>query len=373
MPSGIRKFLYLISCFGLFAAAAFFYSQPENSERLPAPPVPVPDLYAQDYRLLTSDEANNISVFKRTNKSVVYVTNSQIQQDRFSLNVQEIPRGTGTGFIWNKQGLIVTNFHVIQSADRVTITLSDHSSWVGQLVGIAPDKDLAVLKIDAPPERLFPIMIGNSNKLEVGRKVLAIGNPFGLDATLTVGVVSALGREIDSVSGRKIKGVIQTDAAINPGNSGGPLLNSKGELIGVNTAIYSPSGGSSGIGFAIPVNTVKKIIPQLIKYGRIMRPIIGIHSAHDSIAKNYGIQGVIVVQVSSGGPAQQVGIVGFQRDSLGNTSLGDIIVEIEGQTIRNNDDLLSVLEAHKPGDVVSVKTVRNRKKKSFQVRLAKSE
>jgi S1-C subfamily serine protease len=320
-----------------------------------------------------SDEENNITVFSQTNRSVVYVTNSQIQQDFFSLNIQEIPQGTGTGFIWDKTGLIVTNFHVIRSADRVTIRLADNSSWVAKLVGIAPDKDLAVLKIDAPIEKLKPIKIGSSKDLRVGSKVLAIGNPFGLDATLTVGIVSALGREIDAAIGRKIKGVIQTDAAINPGNSGGPLLNSRGELIGVNTAIYSPSGASAGIGFAIPVDTVKKIIPQLIKYGRVMRPIIGIHLADDSIARNFGIKGVIVVQVVRNGPAHRAGLKGVRRDPRGNVVFGDIIVKLGDQPIVTNDDLLSALEAHKAGDVVVIETIRQEGRKSFRVRLSKSE
>ena len=209
---------------------------------------------------LTAYEQNNIDVFKKVNKSVVWVTNSKIQRDYFSLNAYEIPVGTGTGFVWSKEGLVVTNYHLIRKASKVTIILADHSSWVAEVVGIAPTKDLAVLSIQAPRDKLFPIDVGDSAKLEVGRKVLAIGNPFGLDTTLTVGVVSALGRELTGGSGRKLKGLIQTDAAINPGNSGGPLLNSKGELIGVNTAIYSSSGGSSGIGFAIPVNAVKAVI-----------------------------------------------------------------------------------------------------------------
>ena len=204
----------------------------------------------------TNDEENNIEIFKRASPSVVHITNSRLVRSFYSLNPQEVPQGTGTGFIWNKEGYIVTNFHVIQQANVVTVTLQNGSSYDAVPIGSDPDKDLAVLKIDAEAADLNPIILGDSSLLEVGRKVIAIGNPFGLDTTMTVGVVSALGREIDSVSRRKIRDVIQTDAAINPGNSGGPLLNSLGQLVGVNTAIYSPSGGSSGIGFAIPVKTV---------------------------------------------------------------------------------------------------------------------
>lgn len=328
-------------------------------------------LQAKDYlSFQTQDETNNIEIFKAASSSVVYVTNTGLRRNRFSFNVQEIPQGAGTGFIWDKSGLVVTNFHVIQGADRVTITLSDHSDWEAQLVGVAPEKDLAVLRIDAPKEKLQPLPIGDSSLLEVGRKVLAIGNPFGLDTTLTVGVVSALGREIDSVSGRKIKDVVQTDAAINPGNSGGPLLNSLGQLIGVNTAIYSPSGASVGIGFAIPVNTVKKIVPQLIKYGKLYRPLIGIEPAPDYWAKRIGVEGVPIIRVTRGFPAEKAGLTGMAEDRRGNLILGDVIVEIAGKTVRNNDDLLTVLEEYKPGDKVTVITNRQGERRKFKLRLA---
>ena len=318
---------------------------------------------------LTAYERNNIEVFKNANRSVAWVTNSQIRRDYFSFNAYEIPMGTGTGFVWNRNGIIVTNYHVIQRASKITITLADHTSWVAEVIGVAPTKDLAVLRIEAPEEKLHPVRIGDSSQLEVGRKVLAIGNPFGLDATLTVGVVSALGREIDSNSGTRLKGLIQTDAAINPGNSGGPLLNSQGELVGVNTAIYSPSGGSAGIGFAIPVNAVKQIIPQLISHGRIMRPVIGISPAEDSIARNFGIEGVVIVEVVDGSPASKAGLRGLRRNSRGYVILGDVIVRIDEFPIKTNDDLLTVLEKYRPGDIVTVKTLRDRRRREFIVRL----
>ncbi|MGB0222988.1 MAG: S1C family serine protease, partial [Luminiphilus sp.] len=234
-------------------------------------------------------------------------------------------------------------------------------------------RDLAVLRLTDPPEGLVELPLGDSSELSVGRKVLAIGNPFGLDTTLTVGVVSALGREIQSPSGRKIRGVIQTDAAINPGNSGGPLLNSLGQLIGVNTAIYSPSGASAGIGFAIPVNTVREVVPQLIAYGKILRPILGIERASDQWIRRNQIEGVPIVRTYRGFPADDAGMVGARRGNRGEILLGDIIVEVDGQTITNNDDFLSAMERHRVGDTVEITTIRGSSKQSFAVRLTESE
>jgi S1-C subfamily serine protease len=217
---------------------------------------------------LAAEEKANIELFRQASPSVVYITVLSRRLDAFSLNVYEIPEGTGSGFIWDDQGHIITNFHVIRNAQAAQVTLADHSTYNAGLVGIAPNKDLAVLKIDAPKKLLRPLPIGTSHDLVVGQKTFAIGNPFGLDQTLTTGVVSALGREIRSATRQPIAGVIQTDAAINPGNSGGPLLDSAGRLIGVNTAIYSPSGAYAGIGFAIPVDTVNEVIPLLIRQGK---------------------------------------------------------------------------------------------------------
>ncbi len=321
---------------------------------------------------LTPDEKNNIDVFQKTNKSVVYVTNSQVQRDFFTLNIYEIPAGAGTGFVWDNSGLIVTNFHVIQNASKIKITLWDRSSWDGKVIGTAPNKDLAVIKIEAPADKLYPITTGDSDLLHVGRKVLAIGNPFGLDTTLTVGVVSALGREIEA-GGRRIKDLVQTDAAINPGNSGGPLLNSMGELVGVNTIIISSSGASAGVGFAIPVNTVKSIIPQLIEHGRIMRPIIGITTVHDSVARRYRIKGVIIYQVPKESIAAKAGMVGIRQDRRGNVIWGDIITRVDQIRIRNPNDLYSALEEYKPGDTVTIETNRDNRKRTFQIQLSEPE
>ena len=322
----------------------------------------------------TEDEANNIEIFKKASPAVVYVSSTALQRDIFSLNVFEIPQGTGTGFIWNKDGVIVTNHHVIGGADRVTITLNDNTTWDAEVIGLAVSKDLAVLRIDAPEEKLVPLPLGDSSLLEVGRKVLAIGNPFGLDFTLTVGVVSALGREIETAVGqskRKIRDVIQTDAAINPGNSGGPLINALGQIIGVNTAIQSPSGANAGIGFAIPVNTVKKIIPQLIKYGQVDRPIMGINILPDNLARRNRIEGAVVLEVESGTPADRAGMVGIRRSRRGYL-LGDIILEINEQAVKSFDDVATILENYKSGDTVTVITERDGKRKRYRIRLISS-
>jgi S1-C subfamily serine protease len=302
---------------------------------------------------------------------VVNITNARLVRSFYSLNPQEVPQGTGTGFIWDKEGHIVTNYHVVQQADRVLVTLQDGSTYDAQPVGLDPSRDLSVLKIDAPEVDLTPIVPGDSDLLEVGRKVIAIGNPFGLDTTMTVGVVSALGREIDSVNRRKIRDVIQTDAAINPGNSGGPLLNSLGQLVGVNTAIYSPSGASSGIGFAIPVNTVKDVVPELIQFGRVQTPILGITRVPqpDYYRQLWGIEGVIVLDTVEGSDPDRLGMRGLSRATRGRILLGDVIVAIDGEAVRNEDDLASIIEQRQPGDTVQVRTVRDNRLHEYEVEL----
>ena len=319
----------------------------------------------------TNDEENNIEIFKRSSPSVVHITNSRLVRSFYSLNPQEVPQGTGTGFIWNQEGYIVTNFHVIQQANVVTVTLQDGTSYEAAPVGSDPDKDLAVLRINVAEPALSPIILGDSSLLEVGRKVIAIGNPFGLDTTMTVGVVSALGREIDSISRRKIRDVIQTDAAINPGNSGGPLLNSLGQLVGVNTAIYSPSGVNSGIGFAIPVNTVKRIVPELITFGRVQTPILGItHIPQpDYYRELWGIEGVIVMDVVPGADPAQVGMRGLRRVQRGRIQLGDVIFEIDGESVSNEDDYANIMEQHRAGDVVNIKTRRDNRVMNYDIEL----
>ena len=321
----------------------------------------------------TDDEANSTEIFSKASPSVVFVTNKALRRNFFSPNVQEIPQGAGTGFVWDRSGLIVTNFHVIAGAHKLTVTLHDRSEHEAEVIGLAPEKDLAVLRIEDPPDHLATLPLGDSSELTVGRKVLAIGNPFGLDTTLTTGIVSALGREIQAPDNRRIRGVIQTDAAINPGNSGGPLLNSLGQLVGVNTAIYSPSGASAGIGFAIPVNTVKEVVPQLISYGRILRPIIGVELASDSWIRRYRIEGLPVVQVYPGLPAHLAGITGAYRGTRGEVILGDIITAIDGKAVRSNDDYLDLLEKRQPGDTIQISTRRDKQEKTFKVKLIESQ
>ena len=318
---------------------------------------------------LAGDEKTNIEVFQNASPSVVYITSLAIQRDRFSLNLHEIPRGTGSGFIWDDNGHVITNFHVIQNASGAKVTLADQSTWDARLVGTAPDQDLAVLSIDAPRHLLKPLPIGRSTNLQVGQNVFAIGNPFGLDQTLTTGIISALGREIESVSGRTIPDVIQTDAAINPGNSGGPLLDSAGRLIGVNTAIYSPSGSSAGIGFAVPVDTVNRVAPQLIRHGRVIRPGLGGRFANDVTARRLGIDGVLTMEVVQGGAAAQAGLRGMQRNRRGDWILGDIIVGIDGEPVESLDDLMRALDQHNVGDTVQVAVLRDGRRLTLAVTL----
>src|SRR6266480_1764464 len=316
---------------------------------------------------LLPNERSTIALFRKASPAVVNITAIGVEQDLFSLNLYQIPQGTGSGFVWDTNGDIITNFHVIQNADAAQVTLADQSNWKAQVVGAAPDKDLAVLRIDAPASRLHPIPIGTSKDLQVGQSVYAIGNPFGLDQTLTTGVISALNREIESITRRPIQGVIQSDAAINPGNSGGPLLDSAGRLIGVNTAIYSPSGTSAGIGFAIPVDTVNRIVPELIRSGKVTRPGLGIQIAEEQIAQRLGVTGILIVDVTRGGAAAKAGIQPTRRDTEGRIRLGDIITAVDGKKVESANDLYLLLEKYKIGDAVTVSLLRNGK--TVQARL----
>lgn len=306
---------------------------------------------------LADDERSTIELFREVSPSVVYITSLRMGRD-FSFNVLEIPQGAGSGFVWDANGYIVTNFHVIQGAQAADVTLADHSTWPAQLVGTEPDKDLAVLKIEAPPDRLPAIAIGASGDLQVGQKVFAIGNPFGFDQTLTTGVISGLGREIESVTARPIAGVIQTDAAINPGNSGGPLLDSAGRVIGINTAIVSPSGAYAGVGFAVPIDAVNRIVPQLIRDGRVRKAGLGITPAEDSVAGRLGVEGVLILAVARGGAADRAGLQPTRIDARGTIVLGDVIVAIDGQPVRELRDLYRILDAHEIGDPVELRIRR---------------
>jgi len=352
-PTPKRRIPSLVILFAVLAGLWWLFGRPAGVTRDPDA-VPRAVTARGD---LAGDERNTIELFRAASPSVVYITNIELRRNLFSLNVYEIPKGTGSGFVWDREGRIVTNFHVIEDASSVEVTLADHSSWKAVLVGIAPDKDLAVLQIKAPSEQLHPLAIGESHGLLVGQKVFAIGNPFGLDQTLTAGIVSALGREIKAVTGRTIQGVIQTDAAINPGNSGGPLLDSSGRLIGVNTAIFSPSGANSGIGFAVPVDEVNRVVPEIIRHGRVIRPGMGISIANETISHRLGITGVLIINVQPGSAAAKVGLRGT-RQVGGEIVLGDIITGVNGRQVNNYDDLRNELDRFRVGDTVTLDLVR---------------
>jgi len=319
---------------------------------------------------LAGDELATMSVFESASRSVVFIANSAIRREFWSLNLSEVPSGSGSGFVWNKHGHIDTNFHVIYGADAITVTLADRTQYRARVVGVDPDHDLAVLQIRAPADVLVPITVGSSRDLKVGQKVLAIGNPFGLDHTLTTGVVSAVGRTIKSMTNRTIDNVIQTDAAINPGNSGGPLLESAGRLIGINTQIMSPSGAYAGIGFAVPVDTINRLVPELIKNGKVIRPSLGLTVLSDGMTARLGINGVAIARVTAGGPAAVAGLRGLRESPSGAVALGDVITKVEGTVIHTADDLFTVLDRHATGDKVTVEFQRDGRRQQVTVTLA---
>ena len=318
---------------------------------------------------LAEEERTLIELFNVVSPSVVNVTVHSSRRGALSTDLEGIPLGNGSGFVWDEVGHVVTNFHVIAAGDGVSVTLWDQSVWPAQVVGAYADKDLAVLRIRAPRERLRPLAIGTSSDLQVGQRALAIGNPFGLDQTLTTGIVSALGREITSRTGRIISNVVQTDAAINPGNSGGPLLDSAGRLIGVNTAIYSPSGAFSGIGFAIPVDEVRRVVPQLIEHGRVMRPSLGVRLLPDPLTRQLGATGVMILAVEPDTPAAAAGLRPTVRTPDGKLSVGDAIVGFDGEEIATTDDLLDALERRRPGERVRLTIVRDGREREVELML----
>jgi len=314
---------------------------------------------------ITEDEKNNISVYEKVADGVVNVTSTAIQMDFF---FNAFPtQGSGSGSIIDTKGHILTNHHVVADAQKLEVTLADGSKWPAKMVGLDPDNDLAVIKIDAPKEKLKVISMGDSKNLRIGQKVLAIGNPFGLQRTLTTGIISSLGRTIRSEVGTLIEDVIQTDAAINPGNSGGPLLNSDGEIVGINSAIISPTGGSVGIGFAIPANTAKRVVPELLSKGYVTYPWIGatIQSLIPEIAK-YGKlkveRGAMIAEVVKGGPAEKAGLKGGnQKIQVGNMIVfvgGDIVVKADQKEVKTNDELIHYIRDKKPGDAILLKVYR---------------
>ncbi len=324
---------------------------------------------------LSSAEKTTIEIFRRTAPAVVHITTLELRRDFFRRNVMTIPSGTGSGFIWDHAGHVVTNYHVVRGANAVRVTLSDQSVWSATAVGHYAAKDIAVLRVEAPKERLVPVSAGKSQHLVVGQHVFAIGNPFGLDHTLSTGVISGLGREILSVSKRPIQGVVQTDAAINPGNSGGPLLDSSGRLIGINTAIFSPSGASAGVGFAVPVDAVSRVVPQLIRNGKVVQPGLGVELDEDgTITSRVGIRGALIVKVSPGGSAEKAGLQGTSWDwGRRGLILGDIIIKVDDQPVDDAVDFFRALDNRKVGEKVLLTIVRSGKERRVEVMLSAEE
>jgi len=340
---------------------------------------PGPDPAARDAvpRLVTprgdlaADEQSMIELFERTRDSVVYISTRQQVQDFWTRNIFSVPRGTGSGFIWDDRGHLVTNFHVVQGASEATVRLADGRDYRAALVGASPAHDIAVLRIGVGFKRPPPVPVGESAGLKVGQKVFAIGNPFGLDWTLTTGIVSALDRSLPSERGT-IEHLIQTDAAINPGNSGGPLLDSSGRLIGINTAIYSPSGASAGIGFAVPVDTVNRVVPELIRTGRYIRPALGIEvdeALNQRLSSMLNVQGVVVLRVGPGSAAANAGLQGATVSRDGNVAAGDIIVAVEGRRVESVGKLLGLLDDYRVGDTVKLTVAREGREREVAVTL----
>jgi len=342
-------------------------TSPMPADSSAAARAPLPPL-SPDAR--TEDERNTIAVFARAARSCVFVTQHQMVVDYFGGSAHDEPAGSGSGFIWDEFGHVVTNFHVVAGAPSLTVTLQDQRTFPARVVGTEPRKDIAVLKIDISSTELAAIYRHTGRvELEVGQKVIAIGNPFGLDQTLTTGVISALGRQVDGIGGVKIREMVQTDAAINPGNSGGPLLDSTGRLIGMNTMIYSKSGTSAGIGFAVPANTIARVVPQLIKLGHVEQVGLGIDiDPAQRIERRLRIRGVVIIAARPDGPAAAAGVRGLKRTANG-IELGDVIVGIDGKAIENYDDLYNELDMRKPEETIKLALAREDKKVEVPVKL----
>lgn len=307
---------------------------------------------------LSPEELSTVALFERASRSAVSIQASNVRRYRGELSPTEVTQDTGSGFVWDEDGHVVTNLHVVKDGTLYTVRFQDGTAYRAEFVGAAPDYDLAVLRVQAPPETFTPLPLGRSGGLRVGQRTFAIGYPFGLEQTLTTGVCSGLDRAIQSMSGLAIHGVIQTDAAINPGNSGGPLLDSSGRLIGVNTAIASATGANTGVGFAVPVDTVNRIVPRILQEGNIERAGLGIVIGDDLLAADAGLQGAVVGGVSRSGPAQRAGMVGVTQTEEGALVLGDVIVGIDDQEIRRAADLYQAFEVYRAGEDVLVRVNR---------------
>jgi S1-C subfamily serine protease len=325
---------------------------------------------------LTPEEKNNIAVFEAAKGSVVYISTSEQVLDSWTLRVQTVPRGTGSGFIWDSAGHVVTNRHVIADASEATVRLADGKDYPATLIGVSGTHDIAVLQIRIPAKSAIPIPIGTSHDLQVGQKVYAIGNPFGLDWTLTTGIVSALDRSLTGEDGVLIQHLVQTDAAINPGNSGGPLLDSAGRLIGMNTAIYSPSGASAGVGFAVPVDTVNRVVPELITKGHYASPSLGVQTDETlsrAIARQLGVEGAAILRVRPNGPAAKAGLRGARIGRRNAIYPGDVIVALNGKPVDSVARLLALLDDCRPGEVVQLTVWRDGKEIPVSVTLRSGE
>lgn len=343
----------------LLVGSAVWYWLPELKWRLHRAPPEVRAVLARGD--LAADERTNIEIFEHSRGSVVFISTRERVVDFWTRNVQSVPSGTGSGFIWDDRGHVVTNLHVVAGASEASVRLNDGRDYPAGLVGASPVHDLAVLQIRVPFNLPSPVPVGSSNDLKVGQKVFAIGNPFGLDWTLTTGIVSALDRSLTAEDGRTIQHLIQTDAAINPGNSGGPLLDSAGRLIGINTAIYSPSGASAGVGFAIPVDTVNRVVPQLISNGRYVQAGLGIQvddTLNRLITRQLGIQGVAVLRVGQGSAAEQAGLRGARLTEDRSIIPGDVITAVNGRAIESAGQLFAQLDDYKIGDDVTLSVWR---------------
>lgn len=359
----------------LAAVVILLIIQLKQQRNQPAPMLPAAVLGGS-----TKPEAHSVTkalpalaapeVYRKVSPSVVSVVNSGlVRRGFFSIQLYEVEQGSGSGFVWDKQGHIISNYHVVHNANRINVTFPDGTGYAAEVVGVAPDYDLAVLKINAPSELLHPVEVFSSKNLEVGRDVYAIGNPFGLDTTLSAGIVSALGRTITSMTDRKIYNVIQTDAAINPGNSGGPLLNSSGEIIGVNTAILSPSGAYAGIGFAVPSDTVSRIVPQLIKKGRVTRAGLGLRLLPDHVTSRAQIAGVAIYAVFERTPAAAAGLQGLRVSPDNKLLFGDIITAVNNVRVTTIEELQAILDPLNPGDKVALSLTNSNSVRQVEISL----
>ncbi|EAQ81242.1 S1C family serine protease [Blastopirellula marina] len=363
-PSAIAFLRLFVFCFAIALGVSWVVSSFMLSDQPPRiDPSAVPRQVTARGDL-AADEKSTIELFESASPSVVFITTTALSRRSMNVNPVEIPAGAGSGFVWDEKGHIVTNYHVIRDVEqgnggRAIVTFADHTSHEARVLGGSPDNDLAVLQlVDPQNATLIPIRVGESKDLKVGQKTFAIGNPFGFDQTLTTGVISGLGRSIRSESGQPINDLIQTDAAINPGNSGGPLLDSSGLLIGVNTAIYSPSGAYSGIGLAIPVDTVNAVATEILRTGKVSKPYLGVALLPASAVAQLNLQGALIGEVVEGSPAANAGLQPTIVTEQGIEEMGDVIIAVDGKPVTNHSDVVGQLIQHKVGDTIQVTIIR---------------